>query len=302
MEPCGRPHKRSRIRMNLFGCLWVGWRYLQRNRWKTVILVSAISLSISLPLAIFAIVDQAEKDIRARSISTPLLLGAPGSPLELAFHGLYFKNPEVPSFAFRFARDQRELAREIPIHAKFSARGFRIVGTTIDYVSFRSLTLSQGRPFALLGECVLGSEVARTLALAPGDSIVSTPEQLFDLAGVYPLKMKITGVLAPTGTADDAAIFTDLKTTWVIEGIAHGHEDAEGADEATILTEEDTHRELNASVVEYTEITAENVSSFHFHGNLDELPVTAAILLPHDQRAETLLLGRFPQGSVAGQL
>jgi len=33
------------------------------------------------------------------------------------------------------------------------------------------------------------------------------------------------GETESTGTADDLAVFVDVKTTWIIEGLAHGHQD-----------------------------------------------------------------------------
>ena len=48
---------------------------------------------------------------------------------------------------------------------------------------------------------------------------------MYDLSAEYPLKMRVTGILAPTGTPDDLAVFTDVKTAWVIDGIGHGHDD-----------------------------------------------------------------------------
>ena len=61
------------------------------------------------------------------------------------------------------------------------------------------------------------------LGLGPGDSLVSSPENFFDLAGVYPLKMEIVGVLETSDSPDDLAVFTDLKTNWIIMGLGHGH-------------------------------------------------------------------------------
>ena len=49
----------------------------------------------------------------------------------------------------------------------------------------------------------------------------------WDLAGDYPLKMKVVGILAASNSADDGAVFVDLKTQWVIEGFGHGHQDLE---------------------------------------------------------------------------
>ena len=58
---------------------------------------------------------------------------------------------------------------------------------------------------AVLGECVLGSEVAEILGTEVGGTVISSPESVFDLAGTYPLKMEVVGVLAPSFTADDEA-------------------------------------------------------------------------------------------------
>jgi putative ABC transport system permease protein len=48
-----------------------------------------------------------------------------------------------------------------------------------------------------------------------------------------------------------------------------------------------------AAVVEYGEITEENVGSFHFHGDPSEFPLTAVIVLPNDQKSATILKARY---------
>ena len=85
-----------------------------------------------------------------------------------------------------------------------------IIGTTLDYFAFRGLTVSQGRQMAMLGECVLGAKAASALAVAVGGHVLSTPVGAFDVAGTYPLKMPVVGILEPTETADDEAVFVDL--------------------------------------------------------------------------------------------
>ena len=55
----------------------------------------------------------------------------------------------------------------------------------------------------------------------------------------------------------------------------------------------ETAPKLNASVVEYTEITEDNIDSFHFHGDPGTFPLTAAILIPRDEKGRTILLGRY---------
>ena len=280
--------------------MFLGWRHVRRRKRVVGLLVAAITLSLFLPVAISIVVKEAEQHLRSRSVATPLLLGSPGSPLELVFNGVYFTEPGVDTIPVGRARalSADGYASVIPVYARYRARGFPIVGTSIDYFDYRGLHAADGRMFSRLGDCVLGARVARELGIGPGGSLISTPDQVFDLAGVYPLKMRVTGVLAPTGTADDRAVFADVATTWIIEGIAHGHDAAAetDGDETVLRKGEDGNLALNASVREFTEVTADNIDSFHFHGDPETFPITAAIVRPRDQKAETILLGRYVGG------
>ncbi|MFN3167851.1 MAG: ABC transporter permease [Phycisphaeraceae bacterium] len=289
--------------MNLAGPLYLGGQYLWQHRWRSLLVTLTISLGMSLPAGIWLGVDRAEAHLRERAGSTPLLLGANGSPLELVFNGLYFSEPDIEAMTLRDAEQAAGdgLAHSIPIYARYQAQGHPIVGTTIDYFDFRGLRFAQGHAFTRLGDCVIGAGVARQLGLEPGDALVSSPERVFDLTGVYPLKMRVTGVLEPSGTPDDRAVFADLKTTWVIEGLAHGHQDAKRLDTA-VLEQQGTHTALNASITEYTQITDDNIDSFHFHGDVSGFPITAAIVVPQDAKAQTILLGRYVGESRTHQL
>jgi putative ABC transport system permease protein len=209
---------------------------------------------------------------------------------------LYFGDelPELISMQAVEALAESDLALPIPLYVRFRARGFPIVGTTLDYLDFRQLRIARGRPFGILGECVIGANVAKKLALEPGDSLISSPETLFDLAGVYPLKMRVAGILDPAHDADDLAILVDIKTAWTIEGLGHGHEDiTRTTDESVILERTESSVIANAKLMQYTEITEENVEGFHFHGNPAEYPLTAVIVLPRDEKSGTILRGRY---------
>jgi putative ABC transport system permease protein len=214
--------------------------------------------------------DESERQFLSRARTTTLLIGAKGSSLDLVMNSLYFSDV-IPGQISMTATEQimhSELALPIPLYVRFKARGFPIVATIIDYFDFRKLKISKGRGLAYLGECLLGAEAARALNLQPGDSLISSPESLFDLAGVYPLKMKVVGIVAATQSADDRAVFVDLKTGWVIAGIGHGHTDVEQAGDPTVILErKDDNIIANTKLMEYTEITEQNLDSFYFHGN-----------------------------------
>jgi putative ABC transport system permease protein len=259
-----------------------------RFHWaRTLVLVVAAALVLAVPVLTRALLAQGEAALTARAEATPLLLGARGSRLDLVMAGAYFTDdlPEPTTMATAEAVWDSALGIPVPLHTVFTAGGARIVGTTLDYLDLRGLEVAEGRPFALLGEALLGAGAAARLDAGVGDAILSDPENLFDLDGAYPLEMSVAGTLAPTGTPDDDAVFVDVKTAWVIAGIGHGHEDvlAEGEDAAAAA----------ARVVEYARITEANVDSFHFHGDPATYPVTAVMVAPHDDRASTILRGRY---------
>ena len=277
------------------GALFLGWRYLAHHRFKSSILVASITLMLFLPAATWLLVEDSATALTARADHTPLILGALGSELELVLNSLYF-HAELPAqFDNRFFIEARStgFATFIPIHSKFSAQGAPIVGTSLDYFDFRRLHVGRGRQLGLLGECIIGANVAARLGLGPGNTIISSPESVFDIAGVYPLKMKIAGVLDPAGTADDDAVFVDVRTTWIIQGLGHGHSDLTKTGVGAVLSRRDDMITANASLAHFAEVTPENIASFHFHGSDQSFPLTSVIVVPPDRKSAALLLGRY---------
>jgi putative ABC transport system permease protein len=274
----------------------MAWRYLAYHRIKTSILVLSITLIVYLPVGLRVLVDQSEKELTTRAEATPLVIGAKGSPLELVLNALYFES-DAPA-PMRHAEVTRVaetgLVGAIPLYTRFRTRNHPIIGTTIDYFYFRGLSVARGRQMSVLGECVLGADVADELGIGPGGHVVSSPENVFDLAGVYPLRMPVVGVLERSHSPDDRAVFVDLKTSWVIEGLGHGHQDMSQPEAAPgVLSREGNKVVANASVVQYNEITDDNIDSFHFHGDTGRFPVSAVIVVPRDDKSSALLQGRY---------
>jgi putative ABC transport system permease protein len=195
------------------------------------------------------------------------------------------------------------LAEPIPLYVRFRTRGHPIVGTTLEYFDFRGLRLATGRHMAVLGECVVGARVAASLDVGAGGAVVSSPENVFDLAGIYPVKLRVVGVLEPSHTPDDLAVFVDLKTAWIIEGLGHGHQDLSAPEAASaVLSREGNAITANASVVQYNEITKENIGSFHFHGDLADYPITALIAVPRSRKSGVILMGRYQAADEPSQI
>ena len=284
---------------------FLAWRYVAFNKAKTGILVACVSLTLFLPLFLSRMISGFETQLMVRAESTPLVVGVKGSRFDLALHALHFRGrtPDALSMSDCRAIQDSELAAAIPLFSRYQARGYPIAGTTLDYFEQRSLRVAQGESLSMLGDCVLGANVARELGLKPGDRLLSDPKNVFDIAGDYPLRMRVVGVLGASESPDDDAVFVDLKTGWVIEGIGHGHKDMEKApDGDVVLARTDTNVVANSALPQYMEITEGNAASFHFHAEPDELPITAILIWPRDEKSRALLLGRFTADNSVAQI
>ena len=154
--------------------LFLAWQYLKYHRVKTVFLLFAISLTFFIPMALNQLSQKGSEKLRARAVSTPLLLGNKGSATELCLGSLYFREPNIEPIPYSSLEDLRQqgLARAIPLQLEYRVKQQPIVGTTQDYFSFRKLSFEQGRPMAILGECVLGSKAAQALNAEVGSSVI----------------------------------------------------------------------------------------------------------------------------------
>ncbi len=276
--------------------LRLAWRYVAYHKAKTVILTVCLMLTAMLPLAAHLLISTYGESLTARARATPLVIGAKGNRFDLVLKALYFSKAHVEPVHMRTvdAINDGGLALPIPLHLRYTARGYPVVGTTLDYFDFRGLRVVRGTGLRALGEAVLGAEVARREGLGPGDSIYSDQSNIYDISKTYPLKMHIVGVLAETGTPDDEAVFVDLKSTWIIDGIIHGHADVvKNPNPAVVLKKEKENVVTNAAIVEYHEVTPENIKYFHMHGERADLPLSAIIVVPHDRKSATIFKAHF---------
>ncbi len=270
--------------------------YLLHNRGKTAVLTLCFAIAIYLPISAHWLVAMLQDSMLRRAESTPLIIGPQGSRFDLVLHTLYFQTEPIGTLPMEETTAIRNsgYATPVPVYIAHRARGYPIVGTSIDYYPSRQLTIAEGHLPTRLGDCVVGWQTAQALNLSAGDRLPSDPEDVFNLGGNYPLNMRVTGILGRSDSADDRAVFVDLKTAWILDGIGHGHDDVSTTDNPiAILNQMDRHTVASAAVKTHTTITAENVGSFHFHGDPERFPISAVIAYPKDQRAETLLLGRY---------
>jgi putative ABC transport system permease protein len=283
---------------------YLALRYLLFHKIRTAVLILSLAIVVFLPNGLHRLIQESETRLMARAEATPMIIGAKGSSTDLVINTLYFQQEPIEQMSMAMPDLLRDtgFGYAIPVFTAFHARGFPIVGTTLDYFSFRKLQVAKGRNIIYLGECVLGANVASRLDLQPGAHVTSSPENYFDLAGVYPLKMKVVGILHATASPDDNAIFVDLKTAWTILGLGHGHEKLTGTEDTSVILQRDQDKvTANAGLYLFNAITDANAEQFHFHGDSKSFPLHAIIFVPHDQKSLTILQGRFAANELPDQ-
>lgn len=271
-------------------------RSIAHHKGRSAILVACIALTCLLPIAVEALVAVFGEQLRARAEATPLVVGAKGSRFDLVLNTLYFRGRVPEALPIRELEVVRKdgLALPIPVLARDTAGGWPLCGTTPDYFRFRGLRPAVGELPLSIGECVVGAAVAARDRIGVGDRLLTDRQSLYAIEAGYPLRMAVVGVLAETGSADDAAVFASLETVWIAEGLGHGHADARTQDPERVMTRDgDRGVVLDSGVFEYQEVTPQNVETFHFHDAAGELPVTAIIAVPRDSKASTILKGRY---------
>lgn len=282
--------------MRITSIAYLSWRALRHRPFRSLLLIGTIALTVYFPRALQEFISRSEEVLSARARATPLLIGPRGSSIDLTLNALYFTPQELPplNYSSYEALNRMDLGKTIPIHSRFRSGSSPIVGTSLEYFKLRALSIDTGQSMTRLGDCVIGARLARSKDLKPGDTITSSPENIFDLAGVYPLRMRITGILTPNRTPDDNAIFVDLKTAWIIEGLAHGHQKLSQS-EIVDSRRNSAGRILraNASVVEFNEVTDANLGDFHFHGDYGKYPLSSVILAPFDKKHRALALAAY---------
>jgi putative ABC transport system permease protein len=268
---------------------------LRASPGRSAVLLMGLTVAMFLPVVTWLAGDQIEDRLMARARSSPILLGHKGNEFDLVMNALYFRGQVRDPIPMR-ARDQvaaMDYGTAVPLYVAYSAAGAPLVGTSLAYFEVRGLELAQGRMPAVLGEAVAGANVAADFDLSPGDKLRTDLTNLYNLAGSYPLVLRVTGVLAPSDTPDDDALFTDVKTTWVLDGSIHGHAEVTKDDAYNPEAEEGENLEATAAVFIVSEIDDSNLDSFHLHGEPGDAALSSVLVVPRDARSHDQLLGDY---------
>jgi len=205
----------------------MAWRYLQFRWLVTLLTLIGIAVGVALVCAVLALRHESERALSRDAGLYDLVAGGKGSPLQLVLSSVYHLDSPTGNLPYsdfkRFQRDPRVLW-SAPVGLGDNYSGYRIVGTETQFFDLPNreghpfFEFAQGRVFEDRFEVVLGSQVASSTGLELGDTFFGT-HGLVEVPGAEvhrDFPYRVSGILAPTGTAQDRAIFGTLASVWEI--------------------------------------------------------------------------------------
>jgi putative ABC transport system permease protein len=192
--------------------------YLREKKLATALNVLLLGLGVGTIIALVLLLAQAEDRMERDSAGIDLVIGAKGSPMQLILSSIF--QVDIPTGNILAADaapiiSSRMVKRAVPLALGDSHNGFRIVGTSKDYLDLYQGKIASGRLWEKPLEAVLGADAARATGLGVGAKFVGThglAESGSSEHGDHPYI--VVGVLASSGTVMDRLILTDLASVW----------------------------------------------------------------------------------------
>lgn len=215
-------------RINAFSLAFASIR--SRPLHSTLSIIAAAA-GIALLTAIFLLSGAIQEGLARNARGIDVVAGAKGSPTQLVLSAIYHSdipNGNIENEDYQQLRHNPHVRQAIPLAIGDNYKGWRIVGTTPDYLALYHVQLREGRVFAQPFEAVAGAltglKIGDKFAALHGFDASSNDVHNFHL-------YEIVGVARPTGTVVDRLIVTPLESVQIL----HSHPDAGDPDAAEEL-------------------------------------------------------------------
>lgn len=211
------------------GLLRLSWTYLWSRPLATVLNLMLLSVGIASITLVVLLSEQVEAAFDRDLKGIDVVVGAKGSPIQLILSGVFHIDVPPGNMALADVKQlqaQPQVAQLIPLSLGDSFGGWRIVGTTHDYVAHYGAMLAQGTLWSGPMQAVVGAQVAQRTGLALGQRFVGTHGLGGSGEAHSQAPFVVIGVLKHCGCVLDRLVLTATESVWLL------HEKAMAQDEA----------------------------------------------------------------------
>lgn len=214
--------------MNLFQ---LAFKQIKSKPLSSILNILLFTSGIAIISLLLLLRDGFEEQMERNAKGVDLVVGAKGSPLQLILSGIYHVDYPTGNISYKEALklSGNPLIKEaIPQAFGDNYEGYRIVGTTEEYVKHYNGELSEGRLWNKAFDAVIGAKVARQTGLQINDTFAGV-HGLIEGAGHShdDNKYRVTGILSETGTVLDQLVLTSIESVWELHSHHHEHDHGE---------------------------------------------------------------------------
>ena len=232
----------------------LAWRYLWSRPLAAALNLLLLTLGLAAITLVLLVSTQLDRAFERDLEGIDLVVGAKGSPLQLILAGVFHidvPTGNIPLQEVQALQQNPLVAQVVPLSLGDSYQGYRIVGTTPDYVAHYRAALAEGTLWQQPMEAVLGASASRGIVKPDhaGKPLVGAT-----FIGSHGLgggghahgdhPYRVSGVLAPCGCVLDRLILTSTESVWQV----HEAATADDPEDLEILKQE---REVTVALVRY---------------------------------------------------
>jgi putative ABC transport system permease protein len=225
----------------------LAFRYLWSRPLAAILNLLLLTLGLASITFVLLISEQIDRAFQRDLAGIDLVVGAKGSPMQLILAGVFHIDVPPGNISMEDVqqlRKQPQVDKLIPLSLGDSFRGFRIVGTTPEYLSHYRMSFAQGQAWSRSMEAVLGAQVAQSTGMKTGGTFIGSHGLASRGHEHGDNPYRISGVLAPCGCVVDRLIITPTESVWQV------HEKATAADEEDHKALE-AEREITIALITY---------------------------------------------------
>lgn len=266
---------------------------LATARWRQrpgalLLLAAALALAVAVPVGTNQAVQREVDSLRKQTQDIPLVAGSGNAgQTDLVLSALDFDPRTLPTSTWSIVEAAREDVpnRTLPFHLGHRVQGQTLVGTESEVLQTLGLSLSSGRWCIRPGEVVVGAAISAE-DFPMGQVVASEAPKKFALQSPPTQNLRIVGRCAPSGSAADQVVWTNLTTSWVLDGFFHEHE---SVTENDIDQSTQARNILSPNTPLVRDLYDRDPNKLHAHIETSQLPIHLIRIAPENQRALSLV-------------
>jgi putative ABC transport system permease protein len=246
----------------------LAWKNIWFKPLNTILSIVLLTSSVAIITTLILVEKQFEEKFTKNIDGVDLVMGAQGSPLQLILSSVYHVDAPTGNISYDSVKVWMQhpfVEKAIPLAFGDNYRGFKILGTTTDYLEKYDAKIAEGKIFEKNFEVVIGSEIAQKLSLTLGDEFFGSHGNAAEGHVHEEFAYKVVGIAAPTGKVVDNLILCTIPSVWQMHG-----------DHEPIETENPAHGEEG-----HVHVEGDDHDHDHHHDmTLDEpgMEITAVLL------------------------